>query len=78
MQETLLEKNLQALSEDLRSLIRLSPPVGDVFPSKTGVPTFKIKDIIFHSAHDPIKEANRLIDIVNNEGGKPIIGKLCF
>jgi hypothetical protein len=62
MQETLLETNLQALSEDLSSLIRLSSPVGDIFPSKTGVPTFKIKDIIFHSAHDPIKEAYRLIE----------------
>ncbi len=62
MQENLLETNLQAISEDLSSLIRLSSPVGDIFPSKTGVPTFKIKDIIFHSAHDPNKEAYRLIE----------------
>ncbi len=62
MEETWLEKNLQCLEESTSSQIRLSISPGEVFLSKTGIPTFKIREIIFHSSHDPIKESYRLIE----------------
>lgn len=54
-------KNLTVLSEQLRQLISQAEPLGTLQPAKKQGFSLCIDGIYFHSRHDPIKEANRLI-----------------
>jgi hypothetical protein len=68
MKESFLEENLQSLPEFLSEKIRSANTLGEIFRAKSGEYTLKINDIIFHSSHDPIKEALRLIDSLKPPG----------
>lgn len=56
-----LSKNLEFIDEKISLSIKNSNSIGDLLPTKTGVPTLRVDEIFFHSKYDPIKEAKRLI-----------------
>lgn len=56
-----LEKNIQYLSPEEREMTVNSPSIGKIGKSRTGKTVLEIDNIPFHSAHDPEKEAERLI-----------------
>lgn len=69
MHTDILEKNLDSLNAEISEKIRSATIIGDTLLSKTGQPVLKIDNVLFHSIHDPYKEAFRLIDSLkhNNE-----------
>jgi hypothetical protein len=56
-----LNNNLKYLDQSQSDLILNSEIPGELFLSKSGVQNIKIDSILFHSLHDPIKEAERSI-----------------
>ncbi|MBD3264278.1 MAG: DUF115 domain-containing protein [Candidatus Omnitrophica bacterium] len=67
MDNVIYEKNLKALKENRPHLYeRLektqSGPSLEVFASKSGVPTLKVDNILFHSAYDPLREVDYLTE----------------
>ncbi|MDX1959721.1 MAG: 6-hydroxymethylpterin diphosphokinase MptE-like protein [Leptospiraceae bacterium] len=59
--EDLLKKNLSSISENESSIIQNVGTLGEILYSKTNRPVLKIGEVLFHSLHDPEKEAERLI-----------------
>jgi len=70
MEESFLEVNLQYLPEFLSEKIRSANTSGEVFKAKSGDLSLKINDIVFHSSHDPAKEALRLIESLKPPGNE--------
>jgi hypothetical protein len=68
MEESFLEVNLQSLPEFLSEKIRTANSSGEIFKAKSGDLSLKINDIVFHSSHDPAKEALRLIESLKPPG----------
>lgn len=62
MQLEILEKNLNSLPIEISNRILSAPSIGALQTSKSGEPVLSIDNILFHSLHDPIKEATRLIE----------------
>jgi hypothetical protein len=61
MSEILL-KNLSHITKELSERIMYSNPIGIVEKTKSGLDNLLINGIYFHSKHDPLVEAKRLLD----------------
>ena len=58
----ILFKNLSLLSSELSDRISNSSPIGILEKTKSGLENLLIDGIYFHSKHDPVIEAKRLLD----------------
>ncbi|MCB1143303.1 MAG: motility associated factor glycosyltransferase family protein [Leptospiraceae bacterium] len=69
MSSNYLKINTACLEKDLKEKIELSEPPGEVILSKSGLPVLRIDSILFHSSHDPMKEAVRSMESLKKDGG---------
>jgi hypothetical protein len=69
----MLKKNLNSLNKKQAKRIEESEAIGIIEKSVSGAYTLQIDSILFHSKHDPIKEAQRLVNTLKTDDEKLLI-----
>ena len=71
-----LRKNLSHLTKELSERIINSNSIGIIEKTKSGLDNLLINGIYFHSKHDPLVEAKRLLDGLKKSEEKKFIYSL--